>query len=134
MQYYLILISLCSHNEFHSWRVGACLFYFHVHRSLSADLCVCSPCGPGVCELQLLRKVHLLQLLGDAPPGSGLQPVWCQRLTHQVKSHQLPRVSETPATLCPLPHEHGHACFQLPRYSGLCGKQMFGMHLAALVV
>lgn len=82
--------------------------------ALSFDLCVCSHAA-GVCELQLLREVHLVQLLGDASPGPRLQPVRRQRLPHQVQSHQLPRLQETAAALRPLPHEHGHACFQLPR-------------------
>lgn len=74
------------------------------------------PVVAGVCELQLLREVHLLQLLADAPPGPWLQPVRCQRLAHQVQGDQLPRLQETTAPLRPLPHEHGHACVQLSRY------------------
>lgn len=103
-------LPLPSKWRFDSWWARACQFYFHVRKSLSTDLCVCS-CATGVCELQLLWEVHLLQLLGDASPGPRLQPVRCQRLTHQVKSHQLPRLPETTATLCPLPHEHGHTSF-----------------------
>lgn len=78
------------------------------------DLCVCSH-ATGVCELQLLWQVHLVQLLADAAPGPRLQPVRRQRLANQVQSHQLPRLQEAPAPLRPLPHEHGDARFQLPR-------------------
>lgn len=86
------------------------MFFCFTFAGLSNDLCVCS-CAAGVRELQLLWEVYLVQLLGDASPGPRLQPVRCQRLTHKVESHQLPRLQETAATLCPVPHEHGHTCF-----------------------
>lgn len=84
--------------------------FFFTFAGLSNELCVCS-CATGVRELQLLWEVYLVQLLGDASPGPRLQPVRCQRLTYKVESHQLPRLQETAATLCPVPHEHGDTCF-----------------------
>lgn len=104
-------------EESDSWQVCVCVYTrarpFHLP-PYQPDLCVCSH-ATGVCELQLLRQVHLVQLLADAAPGPRLQPVRRQRLAHQVQSHQLPWLQEAAAPLRPMPHEHGHACLQLPR-------------------
>lgn len=77
---YLLLISRSPQNEIQTAgervHVG---FTFMFTVLINRPLC---PCMAGVCELQLLWEVHLLQLLGDASPGPGLQPVRCKRLTH----------------------------------------------------
>lgn len=78
---YLILISLSPQSENRTAGEHALVSFTSMFTGLSTDLCVCS-FATGVCELQLLREVHFLQLLGNASPGPRLQPVRGQRLTH----------------------------------------------------
>lgn len=78
---YSVLISLSAQSENQTAGEHALVGLTLVLDALSTDLCVCS-CATGVCELQLLWEVHLVQLLCDASPGPRLQPVRCQRLTH----------------------------------------------------
>lgn len=78
---YSMLISLSTQSETQTAGERALVGFAFMFGALSTDLCVCS-CATGVCELQLLWEVYLIQLLGDASPGPRLQPVRCQRLTH----------------------------------------------------
>lgn len=73
----------------------------------------------GICKLQFLWEINLLQLLSHSTSGPRLQSVWRKWLPDQVEGHQLSWMSQAPSSLCTLSDKYGDSGFQLSWYGSI---------------